>query len=157
MVVDSIGLHHFADKATVYSQRDASGSLINFGTLLFFSIFTLYLLVKKNIDNNQLNIFIKVYLIYQSFYMIFISNQAIAVRLFSFRGVLDALLLVILISYFKQRVLIKIIVLFLFLSLNYLNLTIGDVNNFLYAKEYDLTFLNFFDLLNLVEKKLDRL
>lgn len=156
-IIDSIGSQHMADKAIGYSQRGSSGSLLNLGTFLFVFIFTLYLLVKKNINSYQIDVLIKVYLIYQSLYLIFISSQVIAVRVFSFRGILDVLLLVILISYYKQKKLLKILIILLFLCLNYLNLTVGDINNFLYAKKYNFVFLSLPDLFNFVGKKLERL
>lgn len=155
-ITDSIGLQNMTDKALVYAQREGSTSFLSLSTLLFIFIFSLYLLVKKNIDDFRIDMFIKIYLIYQSFYMIFISNQTIAIRLFSFRGILDVLLLVILISYFKQKRLLKITIIILFLSLNYLNL-VGGANKYLYDNKYNLIFLSLPDLLNLVNEKLKKL
>lgn len=154
--LDLFGVSHIANKAIGYSQHENQNSLLSFSSLLFFFILFIYLVVKNYSKDFKHSMIIKTYFLYESFYLMFLSNSLISNRIFSFRGVLDVLVLVLLLSYFKQKKYMKIFVVILFFLLNILNLTIGDINNFLYMKENNLIYLNLIDLINLIEKKLER-
>ena len=154
--VDLLGLSHIANKAIGYSHNKSQNSLFSVSSLLFFFVLFIYLIVKKYFKEFKYFVIIKVYFIYEAFYLIFLSNSIISNRIFSFRGVLDGLVITLLLSYFKQKKFLKIFIVGLFFILNILNLTVGDINNFLYMKENNLIDLNIIDLFNLIEKKLER-
>jgi len=157
-IFNSIGLSHLAEKAIGYSSRLESNSLINLSTVIFIFIMSIYWYAKSKLKTEILpTILIKVYVIYESLYLLFLSNSLISNRIFSYRGVLDILLIVIIITYFKQKNLLKFLFLFLFLLLNCINLISGGLNQFLYNDEHNLIILSLFDLFDFTSYKLERI
>jgi len=147
-----VGLSHFAGKAIGYSEKFEPGSIFSFGTLIFFIIILTYVYgkykLKKEIINTSL---IKIYFSYQVIYFLFLNTSLASDRIFSYRAVLDPILLIMLSYSFKQKILIKYFLVFIFMLLN-IYYILNIFNYVFYDNQYNLLSLNIIDLFELINK-----
>lgn len=141
------------NKMTIYNEVTEQKSFISLGTLIFLSILICYIFIKYNMkDTIYIDNLMKIYLFIQSLYFLFLSTGTISDRIFSYRSILDAILIVLFIRYFKQRSFLFIIVLVLFMIYNVI-LIITLMNNNYYNNEYNFIALHLVDLFELLDIK----
>ncbi len=98
-----IHLDFLHEKAVSYTQSLVSKSFISFGTFIFIFILGTYIYLKRKFSSFLIHDQImKVYITIQSIYFIFLSTGTISDRIFSYRSVLDGVLIILFIKYFKQ-------------------------------------------------------
>ena len=146
---------HIAKKVMLYSEASDSLSIISLGTFIFIFNLLLYLFVKYKLKKEILfPALINMYLYYQIIYFSFLSTGLMSMRIFSYRSVLDPVIMIILINSFKQKLFLRYLLVIFFIMLNIINITKG-MNIFLYANEFNLLTLNSLNLFQLQDLKLE--
>jgi len=84
-------------------------------------------------------------------YFLFLNTSLASDRIFSYRAVLDPILLLMLSYSFKQKILIKYFLVFIFMLLN-IYYILNIFNYVFYDNQYNLLSLNIIDLFELINK-----
>ena len=148
---------HILNKMLNYGSESKAIKIISLTNLIFMInfVFIIFLTYFRKIKfTKQENIIFHIYILYEFIYIVLSSSSVVAGRIIAYRVVLDGLVILLLTRHFKQKIILKYIILALYIMLNIFNITVS-VNHIYFNEKNNFLFFNIFDYFQIVEEKIE--